>query len=65
MNITEVSFGSHDKAIAALEELKRTMPIAIQHQRFIASLIRARYDGLIDEGFTAAQATDIVKDMFK
>jgi outer membrane protein assembly factor BamD (BamD/ComL family) len=65
LNITEVSFGNHDKAIAALEELKRNLSISLEYQQVMAKLIRARYDGLRKEGFTEAQAIEIVKEMYK
>jgi hypothetical protein len=65
LNITEVSFGDKDKTIAALEALKRGLPLLVEYQLHIAQLIRARYDGLIKEGFTEAQAIEIVKEMYK
>ena len=65
MNITEVSFGDKDKLQAAVEQLKRGLPVMLEYQIHLAKSIRARHQALLSEGFTDAQAIEIVKEMYK
>ena len=65
MNITEVAFGDQDKLLAAVEQLKRGLPAMMEYQLYVAKIIRARHQALLAEGFTEAQATEIVKEMYK
>ena len=64
MNITEVSFGDKDKLQAAVEQLRRGLPVMLEYQIHLAKIIRARHQALLAEGFTDAQAIEIVKEMY-
>lgn len=63
--IKEVEFGDKDKAVAAVEQLKRSLPLVVEYQVAISKIIRARYMALIAEGFTPSEALTIVKEMYK
>lgn len=59
-NITLLT-GPIDKQRAQLEELKRNIPIQIETLKIIAQLTRARYEALIESGFTPEQALFLCK----
>lgn len=45
----------------ALDETRRQLPYFIQNASMTAKLLKAKYDSLVAEGFTAEQAMEIVK----
>jgi len=45
----------------ALDETKEKLPYLIQNTVLTAKLLKAKYDNLVDAGFTPEQAMDIVK----
>lgn len=53
--------GPVDKQRAALEELKRNLPSHIEFLGIQAQMIRAKYQALIAQGFTEAQALELCK----
>ncbi|OAH53100.1 hypothetical protein AWH48_12140 [Domibacillus aminovorans] len=44
-----------------LEELMRTMPTEIKRIGLMSQYYKARFDSLVKEGFTEAQALEIIK----
>lgn len=54
-----VPLGKPDEFKAALENLKRQMPMLIEHAQLVAKIRRASYQALIEAGFTEAQALDL------
>jgi hypothetical protein len=53
--------GPIDKQRAALEELKRNLPTHIEFLSIHAQMIRAKYQALVAQGFTEAQALELCK----
>ena len=53
--------GPVDKQRAALEELKRSLPTHIEVLGIQAKMIRAKYQALVAQGFTEAQALELCK----
>lgn len=53
--------GPVDKQRAALEELKRNLPSHIEFLGIQAQMIRAKYQALIAQGLTEAQALELCK----
>ncbi|KZN96489.1 MULTISPECIES: hypothetical protein [Aeribacillus] len=45
----------------ALDDMKSKLPYFIQNVALNAKLLKAKYDSLLDAGFTDEQAMDIVK----
>ncbi|MCU5376126.1 hypothetical protein OCA08_03115 [Bacillus cereus] len=43
-----------------LDEMKKNLPIQIKYHKELAKLYKARFDALVSEGFTQAQALEIV-----
>lgn len=60
VNLTVLT-GPVDKQRAALEELKRNLPIHIEFLAIQAQTIRAKYQALVAQGFTEAQALELCK----
>jgi hypothetical protein len=52
-----------DKLAAAAEKLRRELPALIQNTQMIAKLRKAQYDAYVAEGFTPAQALELVKNL--
>lgn len=50
-----------DALAAAVAELVRKMPGMIEYQKVVARLQRSAYLAYLEEGFTAAQALELVK----
>lgn len=50
-----------DKSMAAIEEMRRHMPAAIERVRLLAQIRRAQYLALVEQGFTEQQAIEICK----
>ena len=46
----------------AVKEMRKTMTTNIEYQKLSAKLTKARYDYLIEEGFSEAQALVLCKD---
>lgn len=59
-NLTVLT-GPIDKQRAALEELKRSLPVHIEILAISAQMIRAKYQALVAQGFTEAQALELCK----
>jgi len=59
-NLTVLT-GPINKQRAALEELKRSLPIHIEALEIQAQMIRAKYQALVAQGFTEAQALELCK----
>lgn len=53
--------GPVDKQRAALEEMKRNLPVHIEFLKITAEMIRAKYLALVSQGFTEAQALELCK----
>lgn len=53
--------GPVDKQRASLEELKRNLPTHIEFLAIHAQMIRAKYQALLAQGFTEAQALELCK----
>jgi len=51
------------KLAAAVEQLRRDRDLIIAHHRELAKIQRQAYLAYIEEGFTAAQALALVKEM--
>ncbi len=62
--IKEVEFGDKDKLVAAVEQMKRSLPTIIEYQTTLSKIIRARYMALTAEGFSPSEALSIVKEMY-
>lgn len=54
--ITEIPNKERDEMQAAVENLKRNLPIFLEHVWLIAQIRKASYDALIEQGFTPEQA---------
>lgn len=59
--VTEVPNVERDKLIAAVEQLKRTMPVMIEYAVLNAQLKRAQYLEFVKAGFNEAQALELCK----
>ncbi|MCS3467111.1 hypothetical protein M2401_000832 [Pseudomonas sp. JUb42] len=59
-NLTVLT-GPIDKQRAELEALKRSMPMHIEFLAIQAQMIRAKYQALVAQGFTEAQALELCK----
>lgn len=59
-NLTVLT-GPIDKQRAALEELKRNLPTQIEFLSIHAEMIRAKYQALVAQGLTEAQALELCK----
>ena len=51
--------------LSAIDKLNKGLPAMLEHQQYIAKLIKARYEALISAGFTDRQALILVKEMYK
>lgn len=61
MAVTEVPNVERDNLIAAIEGMKRTLPLMIEFHQLDAKVRRAKYTALIDEGFNEHQALELCK----
>jgi len=52
-----------DKLRRAMTELRTLLPAVLEHQIIMAQVTRARYNALIKEGFTEAQAIELCKQV--
>ncbi len=50
-----------EKLKTAIDVMRVTMPMLIEHKTITAKLARAQYDALLKEGFTNEQALELVK----
>jgi hypothetical protein len=50
-----------DKLRAAVEKMRRTLPLLIEYYQIDAKIRKARYEALIAEGFNPAQALELCK----
>ncbi|MEQ9130773.1 MAG: hypothetical protein RLO11_00100 [Salinisphaeraceae bacterium] len=53
--------GKPDATADLIRHLKATRATQIELQGFIAEIIRAKYDALLEQGFTEAQALELSK----
>lgn len=58
-----VGIGDKDEMRAALEQMKRSLPVYKEHAGILAKIRKASYDAHIAEGFTPAQALELCKSM--
>lgn len=61
IKLTEASFGKKDEMAAAIEMLKRQLPLILEHTRLIAEIRKASYDAHLAQGFTEPQALELCK----
>lgn len=52
---------SPDKAAEDMRKLRNNLATIIEAQAFMAQVTKAKYDALIAQGFTAAQALELCK----
>jgi len=57
----DVDIGPRDDMVAAAESLKRQLPAFIEHAKLVASVKRAMFVALVEEGFTEEQALRLIK----
>lgn len=50
-----------DKLRAAVEQMRRQLPLLIEYHQIDAKIRKARYEALIAEGFHPAQALELCK----
>lgn len=55
--------GDKNEMRAALEQMKRSLPIYREHAVTLAKIRKASFDAHIAEGFTPAQALELCKSM--
>lgn len=60
-NVKQVSFGDVDKTLAQIEKMKRELPKYIEMAEIVAQIRKANFDALIKQGFTEAQALELIK----
>lgn len=60
-NVTEVPNVERDKLIAAVEQLKRTMPVMLEYSALNAKLKFAQYTDYVNAGFTPQQALELCR----
>lgn len=60
-NIVKLPTPETDALAAAVAEFRRKLPEMIQHHKLLARLQRAAYVNYIAEGFTEAQALELIK----
>ena len=56
-----VKSGDPDKLAAAVAELRQLMPARVEYHKIMARMQREAFDAYIAEGFTEAQALELVK----
>ena len=56
-----VPIGAKDDLLASLEALKRTLPHMVEHAAIVAAVKRSYFDALVKEGFSEAQALEIIQ----
>lgn len=61
MSVTPLPPVEANKLLEALSQLKRNLPAMIEYNQIDARLKRARFDALVAEGFTPAQAIELCK----
>jgi hypothetical protein len=53
--------GVQDNAREELRKLQANLQIILDAQQYVATITRAKYDALVDQGFTSAQALELCK----
>lgn len=51
----------NDEMRAALEKMRRDMPILVEYMQIIAEMKMAKYKALVAQGFTSDQALELCK----
>lgn len=60
--LTSIEGGRHpDKFREELRKLQASLDVVLKSQRYVAQVTRAKYDALIEQGFTPAQALELCK----
>lgn len=62
-DITQVPNIERDNLIAAIEQMKRNLPILIEHQQILATLAYEKFVALVKAGFTEMQALELCKNV--
>lgn len=60
-HVTEVPNVERDKLLAAVEQLKRTMPVMLEYSALNAQLKFAQYTDFVKAGFTPQQALELCR----
>lgn len=61
MSIVDLPNVENNENIAALEAMKRNLPILLEYASLQAQLKRAKFLALVKEGFSEQQAIELVK----
>lgn len=61
--VSIVSTGVPDKLAENVAELRRLLPARIEYQKVMAKLQREAYLAYIEQGFTKAEALELVKEL--
>ncbi len=54
--------GKPNEMKEAIKQLRSAMPDLIEHMKLMAELTKAKYDTLIEQGFTPEQAIELSKN---
>lgn len=60
MNVTSIAGGAApDKARDELRKLKASLETIMEQQALLAQITRSKYNALVEQGFTPAQALEL------
>jgi len=58
-----LNFDKPDEMKAAVEQLKRSLPMMVEHARIVAQMRWASFQAHLDQGFTPEQALELCKTL--